>query len=105
MRSDLFRYIIFFKIKKALLSINQRAEITEQPPKPISCKRRMSAKEAMLALSEDLFVDECCGRVLKSDAVTCPPAIPIVICGEEITESDVKAFKYYGIKTCSVVIE
>lgn len=92
-------------LNNVLLSINKRGKITELPPKPISCKKIMSPKEAMFALSEELPAEECCGRVLKCDTVTCPPAIPIVICGEEITESAVKGFKYYGIKTCSVVIE
>ena len=92
-------------LKNVLLGIKRKTKITEQPPKPIISKKKMSPNAALFALSEELAVDECCGRVLKSDAVTCPPAIPIVICGEEITENAVKCFEYYGIKKCSVVIE
>jgi arginine/lysine/ornithine decarboxylase len=37
--------------------------------------------------------------------VGCPPAIPIVICGEEIDKKAISAFKYYGIEKCLVVGE
>ena len=31
--------------------------------------------------------------------------MPVVACGEEITASAVDCFAYYGIESCSVVIE
>ena len=92
-------------LKNALLNIKRKSIITEQPPKPIISKKKMSPNAAMLALSEELAVDECCGRVLKSDAVTCPPAIPIAVCGEVIDEKAVEVFKYYHINTILVVKE
>ena len=50
-------------------------------------------------------IEQNIGKISADLAVTCPPAIPIVICGEEITKETVDCFKYYGIKTCAVVDE
>lgn len=67
-------------------------------------KRVLSPRTAMLALSETLRVERALGRVLASPCVSCPPAVPILICGEEIDESAVQAFRYYGIERVEVVI-
>ena len=45
------------------------------------------------------------GRVLAVATVGCPPAVPIVVCGERIDVSAVKCFEYYGIEKVSVVKE
>ena len=66
---------------------------------------RVSIREAMLSPSETVDVESAVGRVLASPTVSCPPAVPIVVSGEEITDSDVRIFKYYGIDKVSVVIE
>jgi arginine/lysine/ornithine decarboxylase len=50
-------------------------------------------------------VGECVGRVLAAATVGCPPAVPIVVSGERISESAVACFAYYGIETCAVVKE
>ena len=63
----------------------------------------MSPREAMFADSEIIPVSSAKGRILASDNVSCPPAIPIVVCGEEIDESAIKLFKYYGIKEVEVI--
>jgi len=41
--------------------------------------------------------------VLAAPSVTCPPAVPVVVCGEQIDESAVHCFAYYGIENCCVV--
>ena len=57
----------------------------------------------MLSSSETVDVESAVGRVLASPTVSCPPAVPIVVSGEEITEADVRIFKYYGIDKVSVI--
>ena len=47
-------------------------------------------------------VHECRGKVLASSAASCPPAVPIVVCGEIIDEQAIRLFDYYGTKTCYV---
>ena len=57
----------------------------------------------MLAPSETLPTRQALGRVLAAPCVSCPPAVPILVCGEEIDEAAVKAFRYYGIETVETV--
>ena len=63
----------------------------------------MSIRSAVLSPCETISVDDAAGRISASPTVSCPPAVPIVISGEVITAEDVKLFKYYGIKTVSVI--
>ena len=59
----------------------------------------------MLAPSEMLPVEDALGRVLASPSVSCPPAVPILVCGERVDESAVAAFRYYGVDHVAVVRE
>ena len=47
----------------------------------------------------------CLGRILTAATVGCPPAVPILVCGERIDEHALACFRYYGIETCTVVRE
>ena len=57
----------------------------------------------MLSVSETIPASEAIGRVAAMTAVACPPAVPIVVSGEKITESDVEAFTRCGITEVEVV--
>lgn len=91
------------RVEKALCSVPRKEKITESAPMPAMPERAMSVREATFAQSEELEISQCLGRVLASAAVNCPPAIPIVVCGEIIDEAAIRCFEYYGIKTCNTV--
>ncbi len=91
------------RLSKALNAIPKREAITEKAPPLTVCQKVLSIREAVFSQSEELPVSLCDGRVLSDTAVSCPPAIPIVVCGERIDEKAVKLFKYYGINSCRVV--
>jgi len=40
--------------------------------------------------------------VLVSPMVSCPPAIPIVVCGEVIDDAAISLMRYYGQERCRV---
>ena len=63
----------------------------------------MTVWEAMLSLCEEIDGEKAAGRILASPSVSCPPAVPILICGEVIDEDAASAFKYYGIDKIYVV--
>ena len=63
----------------------------------------MTAREAIFSNSRVLPVEDSLGKVLASENVSCPPAIPIVVCGEEINESAIELFRYYGISEVRVI--
>ena len=65
--------------------------------------RRMSVREAMLGAQEIVPVKKAVGRICAAPTVSCPPAVPIVISGEEITEEAIEIFRYYGIEKIAVV--
>ena len=87
----------------ALRGIPPRAPITEQPPALGQPERVLTPREAMLAPSETLLIEQALGRVLASPGVSCPPAVPILVCGERIDEAAIRAFRYYGIEQVEVV--
>jgi arginine/lysine/ornithine decarboxylase len=65
----------------------------------------LPAKDAIFAPSETVAVKDSLGRILSSPTVSCPPAIPVAVCGEVIDEDAVKCFEYYNVNTILVVKE
>ncbi len=63
----------------------------------------MSMKEALTKPSKTVAVSEADGCVLACPTVSCPPAIPILFGGEQITPEAIEMFTYYGIKEVKVV--
>ena len=61
-----------------------------------------SIREAMLSPAVTVPASESLGRILARPCVSCPPAVPILMPGERITETELAAFERYGIKTVSV---
>ena len=51
-------------------------------------------------------VDAACslGRICGLPTVGCPPAIPIAVSGERITQEAVALFAYYGIQQVDVLV-
>jgi hypothetical protein len=58
--------------------------------------------EAVFSPKKTVRVTEAKGLVCASPLVSCPPAVPIVISGEEITDGAIKIFQLYGIETVAV---
>ena len=93
------------KIFEALCSIPALPPVSEKSPFFERAERVMSIREAMLTSSEMLPIKECVDRVLAVPAVGCPPAVPILVCGEKIDKNSLSCFDYYGIDRCCVVKE
>jgi len=93
------------RLTETLLSIPRRPAVTTSPPTLCVPERVMSIREAALSPSETLPAAQCVGRTLAAATVGCPPAVPIVVCGERIDESAVENFAYYGMETCVVIKE
>ena len=65
-------------------------------------QRRMTVRQAVFAPSEWVDVREAVGRVCASPTVSCPPAIPIAVSGEEITPETARLLSRYGISRVMV---
>ena len=88
-----------------LAQLPWRTPIETRPPRtghPIPVLR---PHEVLFLPFERIPAEESAGRILASPGVSCPPAVPIVLCGERIDENALELFRYYGIEYCDVVKE
>lgn len=90
-------------VEEFLLSIPPLEPLTDQPPPVHPCEAEMSIREAILSPSHSIPADHALGMILAAPSVGCPPAVPIVICGERIDLAAIQCFRYYGISHISVV--
>lgn len=86
-----------------LCSVPQKVSIAIKPPMISRPEQVCSIREALFALSKEVPIRESLGQVLASTSIACPPAIPIVVCGERIDAEAVKCLAYYGVESCRVV--
>ncbi len=90
-------------IGQVLCQIPPREAIVAPAPAFSPAKQVLSIREAMLSPSELLPIEACIGRILAVPTVGCPPAVPILVCGEEIDGHAIECFRYYDIEYCCVV--
>ena len=95
----------FQKVADALRAAKPKAVKPRPAPALPKGERVLSIRQALLGPKEGLTAAECLGRVLATPSVSCPPAVPILVCGEKITEAAVAAFRYYGVERVWVVKE
>jgi len=93
------------RLEKALTAIPAKPAVSADAPAIPAIKQVMSIREAMLSPCEMLPIGQAAGRILAAASVGCPPAVPIAVCGERITEETVACFRYYGVERCAVVKE
>ena len=94
------------RLADALLALPRRAPLAlDKAFFPMPHTAVLSIREAILSPYESVDATNAVGRILATPTVSCPPAIPIVISGERITEEDVKRFTQYGIDRVTVVKE
>ncbi|MBR2459684.1 MAG: aminotransferase class V-fold PLP-dependent enzyme [Clostridia bacterium] len=99
------------RLEKTLSSLPQYGKELSMTPVPTDfpalpiLSRACSIREASLAPYRAVPTAEAVGRICASPTVSCPPAVPIVISGEIISEQAVEALRRYGINSINVVSE
>ena len=91
------------KLETALIGLERRPPIDTRPPRLAPPERVCSVREAVMSPFETVSIASAEGRVLADTSVSCPPAVPIVVCGERIGADAVRCFEYYGIEECKVI--
>lgn len=91
------------RLERVLVQIPAQPPIPEESPVYLTGEQVMTIREAMLSDSEQLPAQQCLGRILAVPTVGCPPAVPILVCGERIDAHALGCFAYYGIDRCCVV--
>ncbi|MBE6610350.1 MAG: amino acid decarboxylase [Ruminococcaceae bacterium] len=101
------RIIDFDRLRQAFSELPVRTSLMSENDTFFldNCEQCMTVREAIFGESEMVAVENAVGRICGTPTVSCPPAIPIVVSGERISEKAVKLFKKYGIDKISVVLE
>ncbi len=84
-------------LEQVLLASTPTAATQNSAPRPRLGRQVLSIREALFARHETVDVANAIGRIYAEITASCPPAVPIAVCGEEITKHTVEAFEYYGI--------
>ena len=97
--SDLWR------LEKALTALPRRAAIRQGPPPMPRLEQAVTPHEAMLSPWEEVPLAACCGRISAAGVLGCPPAVPVVLCGQRIDAAAVEVLRYYDFHRCAVLTE
>ena len=65
--------------------------------------QRCTIRQAVLGAQVRVQVHKALGRVCAMPTVSCPPAIPVAVSGEEITPAAIALMQRYGIEELSVL--
>lgn len=85
------------------LGKNPHGKTTEISMQPLRSEQMLSIRAAVFADREVIPVEYAEGRICGAPAVSCPPAIPIVVSGECISKEAIAVFQYYGITEVEVI--
>ena len=92
-------------VKKSLLNLSKKNRLSSSRFFIKEKESIMSIRDASFSRRKLVKIEDSIGCILADASVSCPPAIPIVVCGEKIEKEDIELFKYYGIEECSIVVE
>lgn len=93
------------RLERAMLSAPRRAARERRALRLSPLTKRMPIREAVFARHETVKLAQAAGRVCGQTTISCPPAIPIAVSGEEITREILPMFAAYGQSEISVVAE
>ncbi|MBO5333093.1 MAG: aminotransferase class V-fold PLP-dependent enzyme [Clostridia bacterium] len=93
----------FAKLKKAIENLNVEKPKNIENTEFEIAKRVVTIRQAIFSESEEIDVENALNRICASPTVSCPPAIPIAVSGERITEKHIKLFKKYNINKINVI--
>lgn len=91
------------RLQTALCAVQKKQSFAPEFPRLTPLKAALSPRQALFCESEILPLAQCRGRICAAAALSCPPAVPIAVCGEVLTAEALECLAYYGVKTCSVV--
>ena len=93
----------FERLKQAFAKIKPRSPLSESVVSlPIS-RTVLTPRKAILSASETVSVEDAVGRICAAPTVSCPPAVPIIMSGELITEEHVQVMMHYGHDIIDVI--
>jgi arginine decarboxylase len=93
----------FDRLQKALLALPLTGGTRVQPAERVIPAQLMTPREALEAQGETVEIACSSGRIAAESRCPCPPGVPLVMPGEQISEKLAKALKNYGVLYIKVV--
>ena len=93
----------FLALVETVKKVEKREPLALTYPTLPRAEAVVSIRRAVFSKQKKIDVSHADGKICASPTVSCPPAIPIAVSGERITEETVAAFKHYGIEKISVI--
>lgn len=82
----------------ALKNLEKKEPVLKEAVENAHPVQIMGIRKATLAPSKKVKVRNALGKICASICVSCPPAVPIAVCGELIGEKEAMLFEKYGIE-------
>lgn len=93
----------FKRLMSVLKGLPKKEAIHQASLSYTPLERKMTSREAYFSKKVLTSVDNSLNCTIAGTAISCPPAVAIAVCGEEINEDAIALFKHYGIESISVV--
>lgn len=91
------------RLYRALAAIPRRPEITAPAPVLKPAQAVLTPHAALFSPARRVELPAALGKIMADPTVSCPPAIPVICCGERIDAWAISAMEYYGITHVRVV--
>jgi arginine decarboxylase len=93
------------ELEQVLTALGRNQSPNAAPPSlPLARGKRVcSIRQALFSPHQLIPVQEALGRICAAPTVGCPPAVPIVVAGEEIGPEALDLFRYYDVTTVDVL--
>lgn len=91
------------EIYRVMSALKKRERIPDVPPQIPTLTAVLSIKQVLISETETLPIEQCVGRIFAGINASCPPAVPIAVCGELIDHDVIKLLRYYGEEWCEVL--
>lgn len=91
------------RLQTALCNLKPQPAIQTTPPPVPHPPQCLPLNEALLQPGEQVALEQAVGRICAAAVISCPPAVPIAVCGEQLNEAAISTMRYYGLKSCTVV--
>lgn len=91
------------RLKRAAENFKPKKPLCENLPDFPAPIAVTDIKTAVLSESETVCTTDSIGRICAEPSVNCPPAIPVIISGERITEQAINIMLYYEIENIEVI--
>lgn len=93
----------FEKLKDAFRNLNVEKTKNIENIEFEFAEKVTTIRQAIFSESEEINIENTLNRVCASPTVSCPPAIPIAVSGERVSQKHIELFKKYNINKINVI--